>query len=69
MVLVDFSVGIRNVKIIKNCNAPELYVKGADVCLLLSPDREGLANVTIEYCILSLLEELELRIVMKSINN
>jgi len=39
----------KNVIIINNCNAPETYIKSADVCLLLSSDGEGLSNVIIEY--------------------
>ena len=32
-----------------NCDDPRRYIAGAAVCLLLSPDGEGLSNVIIEY--------------------
>jgi len=41
------------VLIVNNCDAPEPYIKGADICVLLSTDGEGLSNVIIEYCALS----------------
>ncbi|MBM9512999.1 glycosyltransferase family 4 protein [Desulfogranum marinum] len=41
-----------SVVIINDCSAPESYIKGAAVCILLSPDGEGLSNVVMEYCVL-----------------
>ncbi len=38
---------------VNNCNSPESYIRGSDVCVLLSPDGEGLSNVIIEYYALS----------------
>lgn len=45
--------GLRgHVHIINDCIAPGGYIKGAEVCVLLSPDGEGLSNVIMEYCAL-----------------
>lgn len=41
------------VVIVNDCNEPGPWVKGAEICLLLSPDGEGLSNVLMEYCALS----------------
>jgi glycosyltransferase involved in cell wall biosynthesis len=41
-----------HVDIITNCHDPAPYIKGADVCILLSPDGEGVSNVILEYCAL-----------------
>lgn len=38
---------------ITNCTEPESYIKNSAVCVLLSPDGEGLSNVLIEYGALS----------------
>ena len=38
--------------VINDCSAPGKYIKGADVCVLLSSDGEGLSNVIMEYCAL-----------------
>lgn len=40
------------VLIITDCNDPATFIKGAAVCILLSPDGEGLSNVLMEYCAL-----------------
>lgn len=50
--LIDHLGLQESVVIINNCNAPESYIKGATVCILLSPDGEGLSNVVMEYCAL-----------------
>ena len=51
-VLID-NLGLEeSAVIINDCNAPESYIKGAEVCILLSPDGEGLSNVVMEYCAL-----------------
>ncbi|HBH32763.1 MAG TPA: hypothetical protein DDX81_12865 [Desulfofustis sp.] len=41
-----------HVDMVTNCHEPAPYIKGADVCILLSPDGEGLSNVILEYCAL-----------------
>jgi glycosyltransferase involved in cell wall biosynthesis len=38
-----------NITIIPDCTTPEIYMKKARLCVLLSPDGEGLSNVVLEY--------------------
>jgi glycosyltransferase involved in cell wall biosynthesis len=41
-----------HVAFITDCNDPASYIKGAEVCVLLSSDGEGMSNVVMEYCAL-----------------
>ncbi|BDD89158.1 hypothetical protein DPPLL_35230 [Desulfofustis limnaeus] len=50
--LID-QLGIEDrVFIVNDCDEPAPWVKGASICVLLSPDGEGLSNVIMEYCAL-----------------
>ncbi|MCB2216865.1 glycosyltransferase [Desulfofustis glycolicus] len=41
---------IDRVVIVNDCDEPAPWIEGATVCVLLSPDGEGLSNVIMEYC-------------------
>jgi glycosyltransferase involved in cell wall biosynthesis len=44
---------MEQVSFITDCNNPASYIKGAEVCVLLSSDGEGISNVLLEYCALN----------------